>query len=106
MFSGDIVNIYEFASSLSKVPDEYINPFKSKIKEALEAQGIEEWFPDIGKSVPDGCTKKPASEDYNYPAGTVVKVLSPGFRKKAGEGYELIKAPLVLVVSENKSEEV
>ncbi len=96
----DVINNYEFAVGWTDAPEEYIEPFRAKIWEALKRQGIERWEPEIGKPAPENCEKKPASKDYPYPPGCVTQVLSPGFRIKEGGKFNVVKPPLVEVVSE------
>lgn len=102
----DVIDNYEFAVGWTDAPEEYIEPFRAKIWEALKRQGIEIWEPEIGKPVPENCEKKPASEDYPYPPGCVAKVHSLGFRIKEGEKFNVIKLPLVEVVIEKVPKEV
>jgi len=96
----DIVDVYVFSTMLKEVPEEskeYVEAFKVKLEEVLERCGIEKWEPRIGDVAPDGCKKRPASGDYpSYPEGTVVKVISPGFRTREGL---IIEPPLVEVVT-------
>lgn len=96
--TAETIEIYDFAKEWSDAPHEYTEPFKAKLKEVLDKQGIEEWIPEIGKLSPDGCKKTPAAKkEDQYPQGTVMEVLSPGFRIKENEEYKVVKSPLVVV---------
>lgn len=108
----EVIDIYSFAMMLNEVPDEYVEPFRAKLREVFRGCGVEEWSPKEGEPAPDGCNKKPASEEYPYPEGAVAKVHSPGFRTMEGQ---IIVPPLVEVViktynenekSDQKSKEV
>jgi molecular chaperone GrpE (heat shock protein) len=97
----DIVEVYIFALLLKNSPEEYVQPFRSKLKEIIDARGIEIWAPEIGKPAPDGCEKTPAEPGSSYPPGTVTIVHTPGFRLKEGERYETIAKPQISVVPDN-----
>ena len=101
----DVVDVYEFARDWSEAPEEYTEPFKAKLWEALKRGGVEEWSPEIGKQAPEGCNKIPATKDYPYPEGTVAEVLSPGFRIKEEGDFLVIKKPDIIVVPYNEKKE-
>lgn len=98
-----IGGIYEYTMMLKEVPEEYVEPFRAQLWEVLERCGCEKWEPERGKPAPDGCIKKPASEEYPYPEGAVAKVLSPGVRTRGGE--IIIVRPLVEVVTKTFNKE-
>ncbi len=100
----EMFNLYENVKKLKEIPKENVNAFKITLKETVENLGVEEWEPEIGKPVPEGCEQELATEETPYPEGTVVKVLSPGYRIT---NVMLIKKPRVLVAgSKNYKKEV
>ena len=96
---GDVLDIFDFARSWTEAPKEYIEPFRAKLTEALEHQGIEEWSPEIGKPAPDGCKKLPAVKASPYSLGEVAEVVAPGHRIVEGGEYKIVKSPVVYVVT-------
>lgn len=99
---SNIISLYESVKGLKEIPKEHMNAFRLTLAEAFETVDVEKWEPEIGKPVPEGCEQEPATQDYPYPEGTVVEVLSPGYRIREHEQFIPVKKPTVVVVGSKK----
>jgi len=98
MFYEKINEFYEKRHEIETIPQELITVFRMEILNILEKIGVEKWIPEVGKPAPDECKKEPAEGDFQYPQGTVIEVLSPGYRIRGDGGFILLKEPKVKVV--------
>lgn len=99
---SNIISLYESVKGLKEIPKEHMNAFRLTLAEAFETVDVEKWEPEIGKPVPEGCEQELATQDYPYPEGTVVEVLSPGYRIREHEQFIPVKKPTVVVVGSKK----
>jgi len=99
---SNIISIYENIKDLKDIPKEHFSAFKLSLYETFETVGVEKWEPEVGKPVPEGCSQELATQDYPLPEGTVVEVLSPGYRIRENEEVLVIEKPKVRVKVINK----
>lgn len=80
---NEVIQIVDFCEEL-KNPAEDVQAIQRQLNRVLSQAGLEPWRPEEGQSLPDNCEVVESQEQAELAEGTVLRVVTPGYRWKDG----------------------